>query len=202
MTQVQIKRTSSFHLAPQLASTTSSLIIFALPCDPGVPYQVLRMSVPPVTMASCKQSTTDTLVNRSLNPPLLSQTTDQSPGYYTRRQIGDADKILAIDLRKHYCDADKLYAIAKDLQQLGIELRTEVVRLNTKANLTKTQSKASSRRDTDDSQNSDYSLKKGLKDTSIGIAIMYDPSDFRLAVRSMEAMKGIRPMQPHFNTTK
>ena len=152
-------------------------------------------------MASRKQLTTDTLVNRSLSPP-VSQTTGQSQGYYTRRQIGDADKILAIDLRKYYCDADKLYEIAKDLQQLGIELRTEVVRLNTKANLTKSQSKASSRRDTDDSQNPDNSLKKGLKDTSIGIAITYDPSDFRLAVRSMETMKGIHTMKLHLNTTK
>jgi len=137
-------------------------------------------------MVSSTQSTADTLVNPSPHPH-SSPATDQSPGFYPTRHIDDAEKILAIDLRKHYGDADKLYGIAKDFQQLGHELQAEVIRLNTKANLTKSQSKGSSRRDTDDS---DYSLKKGLKDTSIGIAITYDPSDHRITVRSMEAMKG------------
>ena len=132
-----------------------------------------------------KLSTFDTLVHRILIPP-FSSTMDQSPVHHSRPPL-DPDILLAIDLRKHHGDADKLFAIAKDFQQLGFDLHAEVVRLKTEANLAKSQSKGSSRRDTDDS---DYSLKKGLEDFRIGIAITYDPSDNSLAVRSGEAMKG------------
>ena len=124
---------------------------------------------------------------------------DQSPVYHSRPPL-DPQKLLAIDLRKHHGDADKLFAIAKDFQQLGFDLQADVVRLKAEANLlAKSQSKGSSRRDTDDS---DYSLKKGLEDFRIGIAIAYDPSDHSLAVRSGEAMKGKYSFQPASKTTK
>lgn len=134
-------------------------------------------------------STTDTLVERNLSSPLLIS--KESPIRCSQRRIGDPDKLLAIDLRKHHGDADKLYEIAKDLQHLGRELQIEVNKLfeDASANLTKNKSKRSTRRDTDDS---DFSLKKGLADTSIGIAVVFDPSVNGLSVRSGDSMKGLR----------
>jgi hypothetical protein len=131
-------------------------------------------------------STTDTLVERNLCSPLLIL--DESPIRCSRRRIGDPDKLLAIDLRKHHGDADKLYEIAKDLQHLGRGLQTEVNKLHedASANLTKNKSKGSTRRDTD------FSLKKGLADTSIGIAVVFDPSVSGLSIRSRDSMKGLR----------
>jgi hypothetical protein len=115
--------------------------------------------------------------------------------------MSDPDKLLAIDLRKHHGDADKLYEIAKDLQHLGRELQTEVNKLHedASANLTKNKTKESTRKDTEDS---DFSLKKGLADTSIGIAVVFDPSVNGLSVRSGDAMKGLRYIKadlPPFN---
>lgn len=121
-------------------------------------------------------STTDTIVERNLSSPL--QIADQS-----------SDKLLAVDLRKHHGDSDKLYEIANDLQHLGRELQARVTKLNASSNLAKNKFKGRTRRDSD---NSELSLKEGLANTSIGIAVVFDPSVNGLSVRSGDAMKGLR----------
>jgi len=122
---------------------------------------------------------TDILFDRSLSPP-LSPHANRPRGHYST-EIGQAGKLLTIDLNQHHGDADKLFVLASQMQQ-------EIKRLIAEPNLTQSKSKSSSRRDTDDS---DYSLKRGLEDSMIGIAITYDPSDHSLAVRSQGAMKDL-----------
>ncbi len=104
----------------------------------------------------------------------------------------DLNELLRIDLKQHRGNVEKLFAICKDLQVLGIEQSLEISRLQAEtANLTKSLSKRSSRRETDDSE---FSQKVAV-DTRQGIAVVFSPSDNALTVRQMRGMKGRRLSQ-------
>jgi len=105
----------------------------------------------------------------------------------------DLNELLRIDLKQHRGNVQNLFAICTDLQVLGIKQSQEISRLQAEtASLTKSPSKRSSRRDTDDSE---FSQKKVAVDTRQGIAVVFSPSDNALTVRQMRGMKGRRLSQ-------
>jgi hypothetical protein len=101
------------------------------------------------------------------------------------------DELLAIDLPKHKANVDKLYEFCKALQVLCQEQRSEIAQLRTEAvaNLAKSPSTGSTRRETDDSE---LSQKKGLKDIPEGIAVVFSPSDNGLRILQGRDMKGMK----------
>jgi len=97
------------------------------------------------------------------------------------------EDLLATDLSKHKTNADKLYEYCKAFQVLCKEQRSEIAKLQAAANLTKSPSKGSTRRETDDSKSSQ---KKEVKDTRQGIAVVFSPSDNGLRILQRRSMKG------------
>jgi hypothetical protein len=99
------------------------------------------------------------------------------------------DELLTIDLSKHKDNVDKLYEFCKALQVLCQEQRSEIAQLRAEAvaNLAKSPSTGSTRRETDDSE---LSQKKELKDTPEGIAVVFSPSDNGLRILQRRDMKG------------
>jgi hypothetical protein len=99
------------------------------------------------------------------------------------------DDLLATDLSKHKTNADKLYEYCKAFQVLCQEQQSEIAKLRAQAvaNLTKSPSAGSTRRETDDSE---LSQKKEAKDTREGIAVVFSPSDNGLRILRRRSMKG------------
>jgi hypothetical protein len=99
------------------------------------------------------------------------------------------DDLLATDLSKHKTNADKLYEYCKAFQDLCQEQRSEIAKLRAQAvvNLTKSPSTGSTRRETDDSE---LSQRKEMKDTREGIAVVFSPSDNGLRILQRRGMKG------------
>jgi hypothetical protein len=109
--------------------------------------------------------------------------------------------LLATDLSKHKTNADKLYEYCKAFQDLCLQQQSEIAKLRAQAvaNLTKSPSAGSTRRETDDSE---LSQKKEMKDNREGIAVVFSPSDNGLRILQRRSMKGkkLSYLDPSHNT--
>jgi hypothetical protein len=99
------------------------------------------------------------------------------------------DELLAIDLSRYRTNADKLFEYCETFQGLCRKQRSEIAKLRAEAseNLTKSPSKGSTRRKTDDSG---LSQKKKLNDIEDEIAVEFRPSDNGLRIVRRRDVKG------------
>lgn len=101
-----------------------------------------------------------------------------------------SEELLATDLEQHRGNAEKLYEISNDLQNLGIELRAKLQKVQTErtSNLIDITSKTSSRRQTNETESSEATTMTGDSEEMV---LVFSPSDNGLTVRQRRSMKGI-----------
>jgi hypothetical protein len=94
-------------------------------------------------------------------------------------------------LKQYRDDADKLFKISVDLQNLGVELQVKIKEHET--GIATDLSKPPTRESRRDTYDSNFSQKKRSLEQQEGTAIVFSPSDNGLTVRQMHSMKGTLP---------